>query len=315
VRKPPPRAPEWAHQAYKLVRAGAGIKSAAKEVRRPRDAIRYWLQPRRREQSRAAAARYEARRAADPATRRCRCGRVLSEKNRGGVCLRCLQGDPAERAEKDERLVRMWRAGASMREITEVLERSEAYIAGRLKKLRGLGVTLPLRGGGPVAQYDRRRLVELWNLGAPSRAIAAELGMNARVVPVIVSSLRSNGWPVARRFRSRPEWIALAPRLERMWADGVQRREIAHRLGVRGARALPSWLPVGPRRPAWLLHLPRERPAQGRARRDRRPGAERIAPAADPRRGPGRRHASPGAPGSSGVRPARPSAEHQAWEV
>src|SRR5918994_6875785 len=85
VRKPPRRAPEWAHEAYRLVRAGAGIKSAAKEVGRSRDAIRYWLQPARREQSRARMIRYNARRAADPATRRCGCGRVLSSGNHQGT--------------------------------------------------------------------------------------------------------------------------------------------------------------------------------------------------------------------------------------
>lgn len=151
-----------------MVSSGASIKSAARQLGRPRDAVRYWLQPSRREQSRAAVARWWARRGENPALKRCRCGRVLSSPNKGGVCIECLQRD---RERRDRELVRLWRAGRSAREIAAALGEGESQVRVRASVLRRRGVDLPRRAanGSPLG-YDRDRLVELRHSGTPRRS-------------------------------------------------------------------------------------------------------------------------------------------------
>ena len=171
--KPPRRAPDWAKEAYQLVSSGASIRSAARQLGRPRDAVRYWLQPTRREQSCAAVARWRARRGENPALKRCRCGRVLSSPNKGGVCIECLQRD---RERRDRELVRLWRAGRSVREIASALGEGESQVRVRASVLRRRGVDLPrsAANGSPLG-YDRNRLVAREPRGGRLRPRDAEL--------------------------------------------------------------------------------------------------------------------------------------------
>lgn len=172
----PADAPDWAREAYRLVREdGLSQNAAAAKVGKDRMSVAYWIlegeagrqkakardwrranpervrelarkggRKRRREKGEEvrAYARLYGRRLDRRGT--CSdCGAAMGIDNpKDGVCMRCRRRTAEE---KRKRIVRLWKEGSTMKEIAQDLGTSANVLGVEMAAMRKAGYDLPLR--------------------------------------------------------------------------------------------------------------------------------------------------------------------------